>query len=102
MATAGCKAGHAQSYVTIYGLLDLSVGISDTGEVPRGRAAQCAPRVACNDRALSKRTSPYASYGSSENNERARTPLHGAIPLVGPNGYGSDPRALSAGVHHRF
>lgn len=51
---------------------------------------------------LSKRTSLYGSYGRVSNNAYARTPLYGAIPLVGPNGFGSDPSALSVGIIHRF
>lgn len=54
------------------------------------------------DYPLSKRTLLYTSYGTVSNNGRSRTPLYGAIPLVGPNGFGSDPRALSVGVLHRF
>jgi len=51
---------------------------------------------------LSRRTVVYASYGQVTNNGRARVPLYGAIPLVGPNGFGSDPRAISVGVRHSF
>ena len=54
------------------------------------------------DYPLSKRTLLYTSYGQVANNGRSRTPLYGAIPLVGPNGFGSDPSALSVGVLHRF
>ena len=54
------------------------------------------------DYPLSKRTVPYISYGQVTNDSRARTPLYGAIPLVGPNGFDSDPRAFSVGVYHRF
>ena len=54
------------------------------------------------DYPLSKRTSMYTSYGAINNNERSRTPLYGAIPLVGPNGFGSDPHAFSVGMYHRF
>ena len=51
---------------------------------------------------LSKRSLLYTSYGAVSNNDRARTPLYGAIPLVGPKGFGSDPHALSVGILHRF
>ena len=54
------------------------------------------------DYPLSKRTLLYTTYGQVSNNTRSRTPLYGAIPLVGPNGFGSDPSALSVGVLHRF
>lgn len=54
------------------------------------------------DYPLSKRTLLYTSYGKVSNNARSRSPLYGAIPLVGPNGFGSDPSALSVGVLHRF
>ena len=51
---------------------------------------------------LSKRTTTYASYGQVRNNARARTPLYGAIPVVGPNGFGADARGLSVGLRHTF
>ena len=51
---------------------------------------------------LSKRTSLYGNYGRVNNNAYARTPLYGAIPLIGPNGFGSSPSALSVGLLHRF
>lgn len=51
---------------------------------------------------LSKRTLLYASYGQVENNGRARTPLYGAIPAVGPNGFGASPKALSVGTRVSF
>ena len=51
---------------------------------------------------FSKRTTAYASFGGVSNNDRARAPLYGAIPLVGPNGFGADPRALSVGLRHAF
>ncbi|HET9977692.1 MAG TPA: porin [Burkholderiaceae bacterium] len=54
------------------------------------------------DYPLSKRTLLYTSYGRVSNNERARAPLYGAIPQVGPNGFGSDPSAFSVGILHRF
>ena len=44
----------------------------------------------------------YTSYGKVTNNDRARTPLLGAIPQVGPNGFGADPSALSAGIQHCY
>jgi len=51
---------------------------------------------------LSKRTVLYTSYAQVNNNDRSRVPLYGAIPLVGPNGFGSDPRALSFGLRLSF
>ena len=52
--------------------------------------------------ALSKRTVPYVSYGQITNDSRSRSPLYGAIPQVGPNGFGADPKALSVGMRHSF
>jgi GBP family porin len=51
---------------------------------------------------LSKRTLIYASYAKVTNNNRSRTPLYAAIPVVGPNGFGSDPSAMSVGLRHAF
>lgn len=51
---------------------------------------------------LTKQAVLYTSYGQVTNNSRARVPLYGSIPLVGPNGFGSDPRALSFGMRYSF
>lgn len=51
---------------------------------------------------LSKRTSLYTSYGQISNDARSRTPLIATITAVSPNGFGSDPRALSVGIRHQF
>jgi len=51
---------------------------------------------------LSKRTSLYVSAGKVLNDGRARTPLVSTISAVVPNGFGSDPRAASIGMQHRF
>jgi GBP family porin len=66
---------------------------------PEGRSTILA---AIYEYALSKRTLIYTSYGQVNNNDRARTPLYGAIPLVGPNGFGADVKALSVGLRHTF
>ena len=51
---------------------------------------------------LSKRTKLYASYGQVHNNAFARGPLIAAITAIVPNGFGSDPKALSLGMRHTF
>lgn len=51
---------------------------------------------------ISKRTSFYVSGAVAKNNERARTPLIATITAVVPAGYGSDLRAFSVGMQHRF
>ena len=51
---------------------------------------------------LSKRTSVYVSTGKVLNDSRSRTPLVSTITAVVPNGFGSDPRAASIGIQHRF
>lgn len=51
---------------------------------------------------LSKRTTIYASFGKVINDTRARTPLIATITAVVPNGFGSDPSAISLGIRHQF
>lgn len=51
---------------------------------------------------LSKRTTIYASFGKVINDTRARTPLISTITAVVPNGFGSDPSAISLGMRHQF
>jgi GBP family porin len=51
---------------------------------------------------LSKRTELYANYGQVNNDSGARTVLYSAVPAVIPSGFGSDPKALSVGMIHRF
>jgi general bacterial porin, GBP family len=51
---------------------------------------------------LSKRSSLYSSLGYVHNDSRSRTPLFGAISAVVPNGFGSNPGALSFGIRHNF
>jgi predicted porin len=71
----------------------------DLGSLPQGRSLVAG--IAC-DHALSKRTRLYASYGQVDNNATARTPLFASVVAVTPNGFGSDPRALSLGIRHTF
>lgn len=51
---------------------------------------------------LSKRTTLYTSYGQVENNAFARGPLIATITAIVPNGFGSDPKAVSFGMRHTF
>jgi predicted porin len=51
---------------------------------------------------LSKRTSMFASYGRVKNDSHSRTPLIATITAVVPNGFGSNPSAMSMGVRHQF
>lgn len=71
----------------------------ELGSLPQGRSLVAGIAY---DHALSKRTRLYASYGQVDNNATARTPLFASVVAVTPNGFGSDPRALSLGVRHTF
>jgi predicted porin len=51
---------------------------------------------------LSKRSSLYISAGKINNDSRSRTPLIATITTIVPNGFGSNPSAVSLGMQHKF
>mgnify|MGYP000875865640 CR=1 FL=1 len=71
-------------------------------DYPTGSDGKSTVFAATYEHALSKRTFGYLTYGQISNDVNARTGLFGAIPVVGPNGFGADPSALSLGLRHQF
>lgn len=86
-----------------FGLHTVAVSLARDAQSYDGAASGRATTLGLMyEYALSKRTAIYSSYGQVTNNNRSRTGLYAAIPAVLPSDFGSNLKAISVGMNHRF